>query len=229
MICLSFDNLGGIAEGDLDPAHPSLTTGLPRILALVERLGLPATFCIEGFACELFPEAVERVRGAGFELALHAWKHERWGGLGPGDEARLLGLAVAAFTKRLGEPPRGFRPPGGRLTDRSAELLSEHGIRWVSAAEGEQRGFPGPAFTWRRVDAMNVIERFGGRETPEACFARWLEEAVVHEADAPGAPFVCVAHPFCAGLDPQWSFFERFVTELAARLGAAFRPLGAAG
>ncbi len=227
MICLSFDNLGGIAEGDFDPAHPALAVGLPRILALLERLGVRATFFVEGHAGEIFPDAVRAIARAGHEVALHAWQHEQWGALAPAEEERLLALGVDALTKLLGAPPRGFRPPGGKLTDASAELFAAHGIAWVSTAEGHTRGLAGAAFTWRRVDATNTIPRLGGRETPEQCFARWLDEARAHESRSPEAPWVTVAHPFCAGLDPAWPAFERFAEALAHAVGpAAFHTLG---
>jgi peptidoglycan/xylan/chitin deacetylase (PgdA/CDA1 family) len=227
MICLTFDNLGGIAEGDFDPAHPALAIGLPRILALLERLGVRATFFVEGYAAEIFPEAVRGIARAGHEVGLHAWQHEQWGELAPAHEERHLAHGVEALRKLLLAPVRGFRPPGGRLTDASPELFARHGIEWVSTAEGRARGLPGAPFSWRRVDATNVIPRFGGRETPELCFARWLDEARAHEARAPAAPWVAVAHPFCAGLDPVWPAFERFADALVrATDRTAFVALG---
>jgi peptidoglycan/xylan/chitin deacetylase (PgdA/CDA1 family) len=227
LICLTFDNLGGIAEGDFDPAHPALAVGLPRILALLERLGVRATFFVEGYAAEIFPEAVRSIARAGHEVALHAWRHEQWGELAPQDEERLLARGVEALGKLLGAPPHGFRPPGGRLTDASAALFAARGIDWVSTAEGRARGLPGAPFTWRRVDAANVIPRFGGRETPEQCFARWLDEARAHESRTPANPWVAVAHPFCAGLDPVWPAFERFAEALVRSVGpTVFAALG---
>lgn len=227
MICLTVDNLGGIAEGEPpDPAHPALSVGLARLLALFAETGVRATFFAEGYAAEVFPAHVTQIRDAGHELALHAWKHERWGELAPDREAQLLALGVEAFTKTLGERPRGFRPPGGKLTDASARLLARHGIRYVSTSRGHERGLPGVPFDWARVDAFAVYPRFGGRRDPARYFAEWQSDALAHQAAAPREPWLVVAHPFCAGMDPWFEPFAACVRGVAAAVGAsAFRTL----
>lgn len=228
LICLSVDNLGGIAEGQPpDPAHPALAIGLPRLLALFAECGLEATFFVEGYAAEVFADAATRIRDAGHELGLHAWKHEAWGELAPDREAELLARGFEAFDRNLGLRPRGFRPPGGKLTEASAALFARHGLDYVSTSRGNERGLRGLPFEWKRVDAFALIERFGGRQTPEAYFAGWTREALAHEASAPDAPWLVVVHPFCAGMDPHFDAFADFVRTLAKALGpSASRTLG---
>jgi len=230
VICLTFDNLGAAAEGGPpDTDHPSLRTGLPRILALLADLGVPATFFVEGWNGEAHPDALRRICDAGHELGLHAWRHERWSELDPEREAALLARGVEALDSALGRPPRGFRPPGGRLTPASPELFPRHGIAWVSPQEGALAGLPGVPFSWARVEALALLPQLGGRAEPGDYFAGWLRGAEEHERSAPETPWVCVAHPFCAGVDPQWPHFERFARALHAQVGAAsFRRLGEA-
>ncbi len=228
MICLTVDNLGGIAEGKpADRAHPALAIGLERILALFSDCGVHATFFAEGYAAEVFADALARIADRGHELGLHAWKHENWGDLAPDREDDLLALGTAAFERSLGLRPRGFRPPGGKLTDASAELFARHGIDYVSTSRGNERGLPGVPFEWKRVDAFALMKRFGGTQEPEAYFADWAREALLHERARPGDPWLVVVHPFCAGLDPHFAAFSALVRELAAELEpAAFRTLG---
>ena len=65
----------------------------------------------------------------------------------------------------LGVRPRGFRPPGGRLTAASPELLGNLGFTYCSPA-GLGIGFLGKLvvlpFEWRLVDAYYYLPRFGG-------------------------------------------------------------------
>jgi hypothetical protein len=64
----------------------------------------------------------------------------------------------------LGIRPRGFRPPGGRLTPYSPELLEGLGFTHCSPA-GRGIGFLGDLvvmpFEWRLVDAYYYLPRFG--------------------------------------------------------------------
>jgi peptidoglycan/xylan/chitin deacetylase (PgdA/CDA1 family) len=228
LICLSVDNLGGIAEGQPpDPAHPALAIGVPRLLALFAECGLETTFFVEGYAAEVFTDASTQIRDAGHELGLHAWKHEAWGELEPDREAELLGRGLEAFDRNLGLRPRGFRPPGGKLTGTSAALFARHGLEYVSTSRGNERGLRGVPFDWKRVDAFALIERFGGRQVPERYFADWTHEALAHQARSPDEPWLVVVHPFCAGMDPHFAAFARFVREVAKALGPrAFRTLG---
>ena len=228
MICLTVDNLGGIAEGQPpDPSHPALAIGLPRLLALFAEFDLETTFFVEGYAAEVFAGAATQIRDAGHEIGLHAWKHEAWGELEPDRERELLARGLDAFERHLGLRPRGFRPPGGKLTEASAALFARHGLDYVSTSRGNERGLRGLPFEWKRVDAFALIERFGGRQKPEPYFAEWTREALAHQTRTPDAPWLVVVHPFCAGMDPHFDAFAGFVRALAGALGPrAFRTLG---
>ena len=65
----------------------------------------------------------------------------------------------------IGVRPRGFRPPGGRLTPSSPELLENLDFTHCSPA-GRGVGFLGNLvvlpFEWRLIDAYYYLPRFGG-------------------------------------------------------------------
>ena len=131
-------------------------------------LGLRSTFFVEGLNAELYPEALLEIANSGHELGYHGWRHEYWPDLSPSDEARLLERGVHKMDE-LGVRPRGFRPPGGRLTPSSPELLENLGFTHCSPA-GRGIGFLDNLvvlpFEWRLIDAYHYLPRFGGlRET----------------------------------------------------------------
>jgi peptidoglycan/xylan/chitin deacetylase (PgdA/CDA1 family) len=175
-VSVTFDNLGEAAdlERGLWPEdeplgrHFSVKRTLPRILDTLEELGLPATFFVEGLNAELYPEALLEIANSGHELGYHGWRHEHWPNLSPSDEARALERGVHRMHE-LGVRPQGFRPPGGRLTPSSPELLENLGFTHCSPA-GLGIGFLGNLvvlpFEWRLIDAYYYLPRFGGlRET----------------------------------------------------------------
>jgi len=169
---VTFDNLGEVAdlERGLWPEdeplgrHFSVKRTLPRILDTLQELGLRATFFVEGLNTELYPDALLEIVNSGHELGYHGWRHEYWRNLSPSNEARALEQGVHRMHE-LGVRPRGFRPPGGRLTPSSPELLENLGFTYCSPA-GLGIGFLGNLvvlpFEWRLIDAYYYLPRFGG-------------------------------------------------------------------
>jgi peptidoglycan/xylan/chitin deacetylase (PgdA/CDA1 family) len=211
-LALTFDNLGEASElerGTLPAGaprgrHPSVTEALPRLLTELDRLELRATFFVEAINCELYPAALGEIAGRGHELAMHGWRHEPWSGLEPERERELLQRGVGAFAA-LGEPVRGFRPPGGELTGASPALLREAGITWCSPAGGRagvRGGLAYVPFEWQLVDAYHLMDRFTADPlAPEAA-----AELIARELDAlaPAGRFATlVLHPFLM-LDRAW-------------------------
>jgi peptidoglycan/xylan/chitin deacetylase (PgdA/CDA1 family) len=175
-VSVTFDNLGEAAdlERGLWPEdeplghHFSVKRTLPRILETLEDLGLRSAFFVEGLNAELYPEALLEIVDSGHELGYHGWRHEYWPNLSPSDEARALERGVHKM-HGIGVQPRGFRPPGGRLTRSSPRLLTNLGFTYCSPA-GRGIGFLDSLvvlpFAWRLIDAYHYLPRFGGlRET----------------------------------------------------------------
>jgi peptidoglycan/xylan/chitin deacetylase (PgdA/CDA1 family) len=211
---VTFDNLGEAAdlergqwpENEPLGRHFSMKRTLPRILDTLEELALRATFFVEGINAELNSEALLEISNSGHELGYHGWRHEFWPNLNPSNEARLLERGVRKMDE-LGVRPRGFRPPGGRLTPSSPELLESLGFTHCSPA-GVGIGFLGNLvvlpFEWRLIDAYYYLPRFGGlRETatgsseplPPVRFRETLSSAlqgVVRD----GGHLTLVFHPF---------------------------------
>jgi peptidoglycan/xylan/chitin deacetylase (PgdA/CDA1 family) len=171
-LSVTFDNLGEAAdlelglwpEGKALGEHPSVGRTLPRVLALLERSGVRATFFVEGLNAELYPDALRSIADAGHEVACHSWRHELWGSLDERREAELIERATRALAE-IGLPPVGFRPPGGRLNPGSAELLRANGYRYASPS-GErvvtEDGLALLPFRWALVDAWYHFPRAGG-------------------------------------------------------------------
>lgn len=210
-VVLTFDNLGASAEiesgalpdGVAEDDHPSLRA-LPGLLDLLEELGLPATFFVEARNCEVHPTTVRGIAERGFEVGHHAWRHERWGDLDAAAEADVLARGARAFAT-IGVPVRGFRPPGGATSPRTAALLREHGMDWISP-EGDRVAALGDGvlsvpFRWPLVDALYRFGPFAGLRAVHHLPADVLapDEAAARlraELDGdPGTP-TPVLHPF---------------------------------
>lgn len=232
-LTLTFDNLGEAAElerGTWDAAsqrhpHPSLAA-LPRVLALLAELRLPATFFVEAINVEAHPTAVGSIASAGYEVGCHGWRHETWSALTPDDEARVLRRSTAAL-RGLGLEVAGFRPPGGRLNAGTPARLADAGIAYCSPAgwrAGRRRGLAYVPFAWPLVDAywyapelwpLRVADGLQRAPLPPARFRRAACGGV--DALARGGGHGClVLHPFLAHEDEAFAALADVLDHVAA-------------
>ena len=83
-------------------------TGMPRVLELLRRHDLRATFFCPGYTAERYPDLLRRVRDEGHEIAHHGYLHEA-----------IAGMTPAAGGRRARPRPRragaGRRGPAGRV------------------------------------------------------------------------------------------------------------------
>jgi len=211
--CFTFDNMGEAAEigaGTLaerrpDGAERSLAIGQPRLLALLERHDLRATFFLEGWNGEHHPEAVREVVARGHELGMHGWLHENWQELDAAREAVLAERATRALTDAAGVAPVGFRAPGGARTAATEAILQRLGYAFdASLGDGTRPallpgGLPQVPFVWPAVDGFFYLRE--APVTPADVQERWL--AALDKAAARGGLFLLICHPHITGLDEE--------------------------
>jgi peptidoglycan/xylan/chitin deacetylase (PgdA/CDA1 family) len=168
-VSITFDNLGEAAELELGlrpqdqplGGHYSVTNALPIVLEELARLGLQATFFVEGLNAEAYPEALRKIAEAGHEVAYHAWRHEDWSALDQVEEEANLDQGLQAM-RAIGLTVAGFRPPGGLLGEDTLTLLRERDLNYCSPA-GTGAGIDGVVvlpFAWPAVDAFHVLPPF---------------------------------------------------------------------
>ena len=233
-VSVTFDNLGEAADlerGQWPESEPlgrhfSVRRILPRILGMLDELGLQATFFVEGLNAELHPQALLEIADSGHELGYHGWRHEYWPNLSRSQEARLLERGVYKMDE-LGVRPRGFRPPGGRLTPSSPELLEDLGFTHCSPA-GLGIGFLGNLvvlpFEWRLIDAYYYLPRFGdlrkratGSSEPmsPARFRKTLSSALQSVVRDCGH-LTLLFHPFLEEQEDRFEIMREALEELQA-------------
>jgi peptidoglycan/xylan/chitin deacetylase (PgdA/CDA1 family) len=237
VLCLSVDNIGeaaDIGEGKWDADRPIgehfTIEVVPRMLEVMDRHSIKATFFVEAFNAEVYPDLLREIAARGHEIGCHAWQHEHWGSLEPERERELLTRSTEALAAVVPSPV-GFRPPGGVLTDRSAELLVELGYRYYSPA-GTRAGTEGDLavlpFDWPLVDGFYYAPVFGGlreeRGLPlEPSTSAALLEGIggsVEQTAGSGEITTLVFHPMLHAEPDRLEAFDAVLTR-AAELRAA--------
>jgi peptidoglycan/xylan/chitin deacetylase (PgdA/CDA1 family) len=99
----------------------------------IETLGsrkLKATFAINGSVCELYPEACEAARDAGWDFMGHGFVQKPMHKVE--DQRTVIADTIKAIKDFTGHPPRGWESPGLTETDETLDLLAEAGIEYVA-------------------------------------------------------------------------------------------------
>ena len=215
ILCLTFDNMGhALSVGQGKRAGPDneevdLTVGYPKVLCLLDALGLKATFFIEGWNALHHPEAVKSLAEHGHEIGLHGWVHEVFHSLTAIDAERVLVDAQAAF-RLIGIEPRGFRAPGGIRGPHTAAILGKLALQYDSSVDESattmsprllEGGIPNIPWQWPLIDYYQYYMHPKGARTPEQLETLWSEQLVRAAEDRTLVTFII--HASVSGVDPS--------------------------
>jgi peptidoglycan/xylan/chitin deacetylase (PgdA/CDA1 family) len=149
-VALSFDfdaETGWLRRGLHSPASMArgaygARAGLPRILELLGRYGIPATFFVPAVSGQLHPQAVDAILARGrHEIGLHGWIHELIQELTEEEERELTGRAFDFWSRKVGRAPAGIRTPSWDFTPRTMAIIRELGLVYDSSLMGDDRPY----------------------------------------------------------------------------------------
>ena len=204
--------------------------GVPRILALLKRHDVTATFFIPGYSAHRYPDVVRAVAEAGHEIAHHSYFHENTIGMDEKTEAAMLDLGLRALHDVAGVRPQGYRAPMWEMNYHTPKLLAERGFRWDSSLMDSDHPYV-LAVGWRAGDARWSRCRCRGVwttgsstrscpdligsgviESPAKALEMWtLELEAMHRL---GAAFVLCCHPFLSGRPSRAEALERLIERM---------------
>jgi peptidoglycan/xylan/chitin deacetylase (PgdA/CDA1 family) len=209
---------------------------VPRILELLARREIAASFYIPGWIAERYPAMVEAVAAAGHEVAHHGYLHEPPADLdGAEAEAAVLDRGSAILEGITGERPLGYRSPSWELSEHSLDLLAERGFVYDSSlmgddapylVEGGGRQLVEIPVHWSLDDApYYMFNPSSGRVSlmaaPRDVVDSWID--AFDEAYERGRAFTLTLHPWISGRLGRLKQFERLLDHIASREGVRFR------
>ena len=207
-------------------------TGIARLLRMLDRRRIRATFFIPGYSAERWPAICRTIRDAGHEIAHHGYLHEGAHGATPDvEEARLL-RGLAALDEVLGVHPTGYRAPSWEMTFETPAILARHGFVYDSGLMDADHPYvlattaePGAATLielpvhwslddWGPYNYLPGLSGSGVIQSPAEVLARWtLElEALVDE----GGLFMLTNHPFVSGRASRAVALDRLIERAQA-------------
>lgn len=236
-VALSFDSdhetltlrRGETSPGQLSQGEYGARVAIPRILKLLERHGLPATFYVPAVAALLHPDEQRRVAAEGHEIGLHGWIHEWNSKLDAPTERDLMFRAADVLEGLAGRRPVGLRTPSWDFSDATLTLIRELGLIYDSSLmaddepyeileDGAPTGIVEIPVEWIRDDApffvLNHVNPM--RVTPPPSD---VLEVLVREFDmavAEGGLFQFTMHPHIVGHRSRIWVLEELVRHIKA-------------
>lgn len=114
--------------------------GLPRILKLLEKYDVPATFFVPGKTAEDFPWVIPSINEKGHEIANHSYSH-KWPDRYTEREEEYNDYKKGAdiIEPMIGRKLKGYRSPAWEFSKFTLGILKEMGIEYSSNMMGTDR------------------------------------------------------------------------------------------
>jgi peptidoglycan-N-acetylglucosamine deacetylase len=182
--------------------------GIKRILEMLDRRKLPATFFVTGVDAMLHPEMVAAILKNGrHEVGVHGWIHEFPPRLAEGEEERLLDRAIDYLTKAAHKRPVGYRAPSWAFSAVTLDLIRKKGFLYDSSLQaldepyeirsrGENTGVVELAIDWTLTETPYLGQN-GRMPSPEMLYKLYRGE--FDGAYREGTTFILTLHPYLSG------------------------------
>lgn len=224
------DSVSQLSQGEY-----GARAGLPRVLRLLEKHAIPASFFVPAVSAILHEPGMKAIVKAGHEVGLHGWIHERNSQLDLATERELMRRALATLERITGKRPAGMRTPSWDYSPYTIQLAQELGLLYDSSlmsddkpyevvADGKPTGIVQLPVEWILDDAPYFsMDRFTSiRPTmnQDEVFAIWKSEFdVAHEE---GGLFILTMHPHIVGHRARAAMLDRLVTHMKSQPGVWF-------
>lgn len=243
-VCLSFDfdAESGFLFREPEKAKRSLAdleerrfgprVGVDRILRMLDRLKLRASFFIPGWTVEHHLPESKRIRDAGHEIGAHGNVHEAVAFLDQAQEKAIMVEQLRILASGLGVKPAGYRSPSWDVNVWTPALLKSHGFLYDSSLMGNDVPYTldtpeGPLtevpVQWIMDDAPLFRHVYGAGNViadPARVFDLWSREfAAMHGENG---CFVLTCHPFVSGRASRVALIEELVAFIRKRRGVWF-------
>ncbi|HEX8968622.1 MAG TPA: polysaccharide deacetylase [Chloroflexota bacterium] len=218
--------------GRLSQGEYGSRIGSRRIVDLLERHAIPATFFIPAVSALLHPDEARGYVAAGHEIGLHGWIHERNMLLEADDERELAMRSRETLQRITGQEPLGLRTPSWDFSDATLSIVREMGLVYDSSlmaddepyeivSNGQPTGIVEIPVEWIRDDAPYFsMERYAALRPytpPRGVLTIWRDE--FDRAYAEGGLFQLTMHPHVIGHRSRIAILEALVEHISDHQG----------
>lgn len=259
-VCLSFDfDAISIWIGPMRSQSPSTISrgefgqvGTERLLEVLRRQQLLASWFIPGHTIDTFPKLVQKIVNSGHEIGHHGYLHENPASLSLDEERRILERGIECIRRITGKAPLGYRSPSWDLSPHSISLMLEYGFLYDSSLMatdftpyycrvGDKAPTDGPYIFGEEVNLVELPvdwslddwPYFGlhwpahhvGLRTPDEVYKIWAADFdFLYQRIGTGA-YILTMHPQVIGRGHRILMLERLIAYMKGHEGVTFKTM----
>ena len=215
-------SIGALSQGEY-----GARVGLQRVVDLMDRHEIPASFFIPAVSLVLRPEMVDIIRASGrHEFGVHGWIHELNSALDAETERELVARATDYLEAATGRRPVGYRAPSWDFSPNTLDIIKGLGFLYDSSLmaddrpyellqRGEPTGIVELPVEWILDDAPLLNPRGTSYTPPRELLQVYVDE--FDKAYEEGTMFLLTTHPHIIGHRSRMVILEELIEHVKAR------------
>lgn len=212
-------SIGAMSQGEY-----GARVGLRRVVDLMDRYAIPASFFIPAVSLVLQPDMVEVIQESGrHEFGVHGWIHELNTTLDADTERELVRRATDYLEEATGRRPVGYRAPSWNFSPYTLGIIKAQGFLYDSSLmaddrpyellqNGEPTGLIELPVEWILDDAPLMNPRGDSYTSPRELLQVYIDE--FDKAYEEGTMFLLTTHPHIIGHRSRILILEELITHI---------------
>ena len=215
-------SIGAMSQGEY-----GARVGLQRVVDLMDRHEIPASFFIPAVSLVLRPDMIDVIQASGrHEFAVHGWIHELNSALDAETERELVIRATDYLEQVTGSRPVGYRAPSWNFSPNTLDIIRGMGFLYDSSLmaddrpyelmqNGEPTGIVELPVEWILDDAPLMNPRGNSYTPPRELLQVYIDE--FDKAYEEGTMFLLTTHPHIIGHRSRMVILEELVDHIKAK------------
>ena len=225
---------GNLISESISRGEYGAVDGLPRILRLLDKHQLPASFFIPAVSHLLHPDMIPMIMKSGrHEIGVHGWIHEHLPSVNDAAvEQDMLARAIETLTKAIGKRPAGYRAPSWQLSQWTMKQVKDAGFLYDSSLMASDDAYeilldkqPTGVVELPIERILDDFPYFGGATNGGLPNPELIEQVFRSEFDTAydeGGLFILTMHPHITGHRSRVAGLEKLILHMKSKGGVWF-------